>query len=181
MDHTAPYHSSIQFTKFMLQCYRLGSLLTVGCAEWATMTNHNMQLLFLDWKQAFDSIDHTAMLEALKRFGLSNKMLSNVSSIYHRPMFFVHGFNQSSCQGVVSAGIRRGCSLSPYLFIIVLSVMLADLDTELARAGTPTNTWSDSHSVYDLEYADDTLVMSITAPQLQGFLNSRSQQLRNMV
>ena len=35
------------------------------------MTGNPLYMLFLDWKQAFDSIDHTAMIEALDRFGLS--------------------------------------------------------------------------------------------------------------
>ena len=49
--------------------------------EWSTMTNTPLHLLFLDWKQAFDSLDHTAMLHALERFGLSSRMLRSVASI----------------------------------------------------------------------------------------------------
>ena len=140
--------------------------------EWATMTNHNMQLLFLDWKQAFDSLDHTAMIEALKRFGLSNRMLATISSIYNNPVFYVHGFNQSECQGSVHAGIRQGCPLSPYLFVVVLSVILEDMDSDLSHLGTPKNTWSVNRSIFDLEYADDTLLLFITTGQLQQFLSA---------
>ena len=124
------------------------------------MTNHNMQLLFLDWKQAFDSLDHTAMLEELKRFGLSKRMLDTIP-----PVFYVQGFNQAECKGHVHAGIRQGCPLSPYLFIVVLSVILADMDSDLSYQGTPTNTWSVSHSVFDLEYQK-------TTGQLQQFLSA---------
>ena len=49
--------------------------------------------------------------------------------------------------------------------------MLHDLDTDLALGGTPTNVWSVAHSAYDLEYADDTLLLSITSPQLQQCLS----------
>ena len=34
--------------------------------EWSTMTDTLLHRFFLDWKQAIDSLDHTAMLEALK-------------------------------------------------------------------------------------------------------------------
>ena len=93
------------------------------------------------------------MLHALEIFGLPSRMLRNIASIYLNPLFYV-----------------RGCPLSPYLFIIVLSFMLHDLDTDLTHNGTPTNVWSVAHSVYDPEYADDTLLLSITFTQLQGFL-----------
>ena len=126
------------------------------------MTNHNLQLLFLDWKQAFDSLDHTAMLEALNRFGLSDRMVSNIRSIYSAPTFQTKGPEGAIAEGKVGAGIRQGCPLSPYLFIIVLRVIFHDLDEELVRKGVPTNTWSERYPIYDLEYADDTLLLALT-------------------
>ena len=140
--------------------------------EWSDMTNHSLQLLFLDWKQAFDSLDHTAMLEALTRFGLSDKMVSNIRSIYSAPTFQTKGPEGATAEGRVGAGIRQGCPLSPYLFIIVRGVIFHDLDEELMRTGVPTNTWSEGYPVYDLEYADDTLLLALTTPQLQQILTA---------
>ena len=37
------------------------------------MTNNPSYYLFLDWRQAFDSLDHTDMLLTLKRFGLPRR------------------------------------------------------------------------------------------------------------
>ena len=135
--------------------------------EWSLMTNTPLHLLFLDWKQAFGSIDHTAMLEALRKFGLSDAMIQLVSSIYKSPRFTVQGFTGNVAEGTVSAGIRQGCPLSPYLFIMVLTVLLHDTDHTLQTQGVPTNTWFAGYPGYDLEYADDTLLMALTTPQLQ--------------
>ena len=41
--------------------------------QWSEMTANPLYLLFLDWKQAFDSIDHNAMMSALERFGVSSR------------------------------------------------------------------------------------------------------------
>ena len=139
--------------------------------EWSTMTNRNLQLLFLDWKQAFDSLDHTAMLQALQRFGLSHKMLDNIKSIYANPTFQTVGLDHTAV-GQVKAGIRQGCPLSPYLFLVVLTVIFEDLDGELQQRGVPTNTWSEGFPVADMEYADDTLLLALTTPQLQSILSA---------
>ena len=39
-----------------------------------------------------------------------------------------------------------------------------------------TNAWSVGHPVYDLEYADDTLLLSLTTPQLQSMLSVLEEQ-----
>ena len=138
--------------------------------EWSRMTDHNSQLLFLDWKQAFDSVDHKRMMQALQRFGISTNAEAAISSLYSKPTFSVQGFDSTTAQGTVAAGIRQGCPLSPYLFIIVLSVILHDMDQTLRSQGTPFNTWSEGRPIYDVEYADDTLLLALTTTQMQQFL-----------
>ena len=92
--------------------------------EWSLMTTTPLYILSLDWRQAFDSLDHTAMLEALRRFGLSDKMIAAVAAIYEAPTFQTRGFQDHTAKGQVHAGIRQGCPLSPYLFVIVLTLFL---------------------------------------------------------
>ena len=139
------------------------------------MTDHNSQLLFLDWKQAFDSVDHARMMQVLGRFGIFRKAEAAVASLYSKPVFLVQGFDMTTTQGAVAAGIRQGCPLSPYLFIIVFSVILSDMDHNLSTQGAPCNTWSEGRPVYDVEYADDTLLLALTTTQMQTFLSALEQ------
>ena len=75
--------------------------------EWAKMTNHNLHYLFLDWKQAFDSLDHTAMLKALDRFGIPPNYLSVVASLFADPNFQVVSREGHVAKGKVGSGIRQ--------------------------------------------------------------------------
>ena len=108
--------------------------------EWSEMTANPLYFLFLDWKQAFDSVDRIAMLVALKRFGISPTALNIISSIYTDPTFYTVSAEGDKAFGVVGSGIRQGCPLSPYLFIMVLSVLMHDMDEALMAAGVATNT-----------------------------------------
>ena len=146
--------------------------------EWSEMTANPLYFLFLDWKQAFDSIDHNAMLVALRRFGVSNKALDIIGSIYQDPTFYTTSSNGDKAYGTVGSGIRQGCPLSPYLFIMVLTVIMHDMDVALMSSGVATNTWSVGKPVYDVEYADDTLLLARTTTQLQAILHETEKQAR---
>ena len=144
--------------------------------EWSEMTNTPLYFLFLDWKQAFDSIDHNSMIVALRRFGVSSRALNIITSIYKDPIFYTTGLEGQREQGTVGSGIRQGCPLSPYLFVMVLTVLFEDADWGLLEKGIPTNTWSTGKPVYDLEYADDTLLIGKTTTQQQHILHEIEAQ-----
>ena len=146
--------------------------------EWSEMTSHPLSLLFLDWKQAFDSVDHNALLIALTRFGLSKRSLNIISSLYQDPTFYTLSDTGDKAYGTVGSGIRQGCPLSPYLFIMVQTVIFEDLDWYLLNKGVATNTWSVGKPVYDLVYADDTLLMSMTTTKLTEMLHGLEIQAK---
>ena len=82
--------------------------------EWANTTDRPLQLLFLDWKQAFDSLDHTAMIIALRRIGVPETELLLISRFYEQATFEVQDSKGEKAIGNFSSGIRQGCPLSPY-------------------------------------------------------------------
>ena len=87
---------------------------------WANLTNRPLKLLFLDWKQAFDSLDDTAMVTALCRFGVQDTELQLIRLFYTNATFEVHSQTGDVAKGAFNSGIRQGCPGSPYLFVIVL-------------------------------------------------------------
>ena len=144
--------------------------------EWSEMTSTTIHPLFLDWKQAFDSVDHNALIVGLRRFGVSDKALKIISSLYQDPTFYTTSQFGDRARGGVGSGIRQGCPLSPYLFIMLLTVIFEDVDWALLSDGIATNTWSVGKPVYDLEYADDTLLLALTTTQLQAMLQALEEQ-----
>ena len=121
---------------------------------------------------AFDKVDHTALTIALRRLGVHRQYVEIISDLYQDQSFTIRGFNGDTVTATPHTGIRQGCPLSPYLFIMLMTVLFHDVDTRLLSNGVPTNTWSVGKPVYDLEYADDTLLISVTPPQMEEFLRT---------
>ena len=140
--------------------------------DYSSRTGTPFHCLFIDWKQAFDKIDHSAMIIALRRLGLHPHDIEVIRDIYTDPTFYTLGINGDRVSATPHTGIRQGCPLSPYLFIMVLTVILSDVDTRLLAHGIPTNTWSVGKPVYDLEYADDTMLFGISVEVLEEYLKT---------
>ena len=138
--------------------------------DYSLRTGVPFHCLFIDWKQAFDKIDHSSMHIALQRLGIHTHYLEIIKDIYTDPTFHTVGLNGEKAYATPHTGIRQGCPVSPYLFIMVLSVILTDVDDRLISHGVPTNTWSVGKPAYDLEYADDTLLFGITVEVLGEYL-----------
>lgn len=124
----------------------------------AEQSGDNTVLCFLDWEKAFDKINHERMFEALTRMNIPAKMIRVLQALYTCPTFQVEHDEFKSNVYEQRAGIRQGCPLSPYLFVIVMSAMFADIRSEHHRRLTSGKL---DHLLFmEILYADDTLLIS---------------------
>jgi hypothetical protein len=90
-------------------------------------------LLALDWKRAFDCIAPQRLMMALERFGLNESMLQAVGEIYNDRQFHVRDEGVMSSTRPQRAGISQGCPLSPFLFGILMTVLMTDAQAKLGN------------------------------------------------
>ena len=129
--------------------------------------------LFLDWSQAFDSISHDALQNALRRVGVPASFAEAILSIYRDCRFTVKDSIYSSKPKKFAQGIRQGCPLSPYLFVITLSVLFHDTyDAYTEVYGPRPSVLTSDFKLTDIEYADDTVLLSRTRLSLHRFLHT---------
>ena len=124
-------------------------------------------VLALDWQKAFDSIDPAAMVAGLRRFGVPAKILNIVTDIYARRLFQVWDSGYASQAHVQHSGISQGCPLSPFLFSMVMTVIVHDA---VARLEPRARQLYDTGVMSELLYADDTLLISEDSQSLESML-----------
>ena len=139
--------------------------------------NGRLLILLLDWSKAFDRVRSDSLLTALKRFGVPSHMLDMIGAIYAQRTFDVRDVGGASKTHRQNAGIAQGCPLSPYLFVMVMSVLLADVAANL-RSEKYTEK-SPYIVTEDVLYADDTLLVATDVKKLQRHLDLIEQAGRS--
>lgn len=125
-----------------------------------------LHILFLDRSQAFDSISHQHFRAALIRYGVSGPSTNSVMAWLSTNAPSLSPTSQSILQLSPLAGA------SPYLFIIVLSALTADLNEIFFTLFNYIPwTFSSLHPSADIEYADDTVSMARSNETFMGLLH----------
>ena len=133
--------------------------------------NGRLLVLALDWAKAFDSLEPKAMIAALGRFGVPPKFLSVISAIYSDRSFKVVDNGVTSSARAQQSGISQGCPLSPFLFVMVMSVIMREAAAEMSS--DHQQRLADGR-LGELLYADDTLLLSVSSASLSSFMASIS-------
>ena len=94
--------------------------------DFAEKSKSQSTLILLDWEKAFDRVDQSKMIETLRRLLVPEKLCNLIASFYQDPKFKVKAGNTSSCLRSQLAGVRQGCPLSPYLFVLLMGALFTD-------------------------------------------------------
>ena len=133
----------------------------------------------LDWEKAFDKIDHAKMWIALDEIGIPKQILDAIKGLYAQPEFRVKEEGAVSDWLRQDTGIRKGCPLSPYLFIIVTSVMFHRI-----RIRDKHRTYTDTPEIANYQevlYADDTILISKSSASMNKYLRLVEVESKNLV
>ena len=106
---------------------------------------------------------------ALRRFGLPTADLDLIEQFYHNAFFELSTSTGDRAVGSLVRALDRAVRSAR---TFSSSIVFEDVDNLLLAQGVPTNVWSINHSCSDLEYANDTLLLSLTIPQLQQILSA---------
>lgn len=88
-----------------------------------TMLDSKAFILFLDFYKAFDTIEHGFLIKCLKLFGFRTAFVEMIDMFYKgiNSSVIVH-FNTSP-RFDIKRGVRQGCPISPFLFILVVELL----------------------------------------------------------
>ncbi|KAK7095834.1 hypothetical protein V1264_005198 [Littorina saxatilis] len=127
--------------------------------EW----NSPLYVNFIDYEKAFDSVDRQSLWKLLRHHGVPEKITNIIRNSYEGlTCRVVHGC-QLTDAFQVRTGVRQGCLLSPFLFLLVIDwVMKAS--TAQKRNGIQWTLWT---QLDDLDFADDVALLSHTQQQMQ--------------
>ena len=117
----------------------------------------NCIVLLLDWEKAFDRIDTTKLNKILSFHGVPTKLKNLIQALYTHPTFRVQIEQETSSKKKQNTGIRQGCPLSPYLFILCMDAIFSIIKWRMEQVGqSSTGVSGIAEEMDSLLYADDT-------------------------
>ena len=101
--------------------------------DFAEKNGEPLFMTFLDWESAFDKIDHKCLGEALEMSGIDRGIIETLEDGYSKATIFVEDDFGDSEKKQQQLGIRQGCPLSPYLFVLVMTCIERDTSREISQ------------------------------------------------
>ena len=102
-----------------------------------------------------------------KHAGIPEHTINVIMALYNNPTFVVRDSSQKSSKQTQTKGLRQGCPLSPYLFGLILTHLFYDVEKSYETLyGEISGVFHVPSPLWDLEYADETVLLSCSFQQL---------------
>ena len=93
--------------------------------EW----NSPLYINFIDYEKALDSVDRETMGKLPRHYGVPKKIISLIRCTFQDMSCRIAHAGQLSESFEVKTGIRQGCLLSPFLFLLVIDWIMKTTTT----------------------------------------------------
>jgi hypothetical protein len=133
--------------------------------ETEAAANGALYLLFIDFSKAFDTVKWPVLWAILRAYRIPDSLIALIRGVYESSRGCARTADGMSGFFAFLAGVKQGCPLSPFLFIVVLDfVMSRAIDPSLGVCIRPGSARPSSRNpsihVADTGFADDVMLMS---------------------
>ena len=116
-----------------------------------------MYLLYIDFKNTFGSIDHARLLAIMADLGYPQDAINLIGNIYSNSFIRFFGIHFGKTKPIhIQRGTIQRNTLSPYLFIIFLELLLRWLE----RGNLDYKLSTSQYTINSAAYAHDLAVIS---------------------
>ena len=130
-----------------------------------TKRKSTVNLGVIDLKKAFDKVNLFGVLGLLQEKGIDAKIITILENWFGKNVTTIKWNGTRSNQVYISAGVKQGLILSPFLFALFVDKLLAKL--ELSGLGCYV-----AYTCYNsFMYADDLILVSNSVTDLQILFN----------
>lgn len=115
-----------------------------------------VHLCFIDYSKAFDCVDHALLWKTLSEMGIPMHLITLLKNLYGNQVAVVRTEHGDTSSFRIKKGVRQGCILSPYLFILYAERIMREAGFDDEAEGVRIA----GRIVNNLRYADDTTLLA---------------------
>ena len=131
--------------------------------------NLPLRIGFIDYEKAFDTVEHFAIFEALRKTNVNETYIIILQNIYNQATAKVHLDKLVSTEFPIHRGVRQGDPLSPKLFTAVMEEVFK-------KAEISDGVHVDGENLSNLRFADDVALLNETTQQMEKHLNNLNSE-----
>ena len=124
---------------------------------------------FIDYEKAFDTVEHFAIFEALRKTTINETYINILQSIYSQATARIHLDKLVSDEFPIHSGVRQGDPLSPKLSTAVMEEVFKKEDI-------PEGVRVDGEKLTNLRFADEVALFNKKRRQIEKHLNCLNLQ-----
>ena len=135
--------------------------------EQSTEWNSTIYIAFIDFERAFDSLHRDSLWRILRHYGIPQNMIYMSKILYTDVQCQVACNNHPTDSFSIKSGIKQGCILSPFLFVLAIDWLM----TEITKHGNRDIRRTLTSILEDLDYTDDIGLLSSRHKDMTEYIN----------